>query len=270
MRVCVYALVCMSLVCTQAAWGCCPVDAITLGLVVFNASAGPVVCVGLGSDSLAWSLSAPCRLSVMAVCLALAWPFLCLPEATVWPSLLALVLWDVVAVSPWGPLRYIVRGEQVCSVHSSWLHLPTPLLLPPPPPHLLLLPTSSPTPDRGGRLSLSVSSLHSSQARKAAGLAPLLPSGMEWRGATFDLGTGDLVLFAVTVGRGVGAGPLPAAATFAGVLAGARGSPPPLPPSLFPPHPTHPTHQRPGATYCDLISRRSSTPPLRFGALPLA
>jgi hypothetical protein len=82
---------------------------------------------------------------------------------------LGLVLWDVVAVSRWGPLRYLVHGEQV---------------------------------------------------RKARGLPPLLPSGMEWRGATFDLGTGDLVLFAVTVGRGVGAGPLPAAATCLGVLAG--------------------------------------------------
>jgi hypothetical protein len=51
-------------------------------------------------------------------------------------------------------------------------------------------------------------------------MAPLLPGGMEWRGLTFDLGTGDIVLFMVTGGRAVGVDTVTAASTCVGVLAG--------------------------------------------------
>jgi hypothetical protein len=36
-------------------------------------------------------------------------------EGSLWCSILALVVWDIFAVfSPFGPLGYIVREEQVC------------------------------------------------------------------------------------------------------------------------------------------------------------
>ncbi len=89
-------------------------DAVTLTALVYNAGVGTTLCISMASRSMAWSLGWPCRLHILVLCVALAWPFLCLPEGTLWPTLLALVVWDCLAVlTPCGPLRLIVKGEQV-------------------------------------------------------------------------------------------------------------------------------------------------------------
>lgn len=43
---------------------------------------------------------------------ALAWPFMVMPPLTLWLTLAALVVWDLIAVlAPWGPLRYVLELE---------------------------------------------------------------------------------------------------------------------------------------------------------------
>jgi hypothetical protein len=150
------------------------VDVVTVVIVSVNVGVGVPLAVCLPSSWARWQLSTTCRLCVLVCCVGLAWPFLCLPEGTLWATIASLVMWDIVAVlCPHGPLIFIVRSER---------------------------------------------------KRRRLGLPSLLPPGLVYQGATFDLGTGDLVLFAVLVARGATLDIVVAAGTAVAVLAGIAGT----------------------------------------------
>lgn len=87
-------------------------DAISYFLLPWNlACIGTIAIASLKPSS--W-LTRGCML---ALCLGIAWPFIEFPEVTVWCTLVALALYDMMAVLvPGGPLKYVVERQEQYTV----------------------------------------------------------------------------------------------------------------------------------------------------------
>lgn len=89
-------------------------DAVTLALLCANGAAVGVAALFCAPP---WQMSGDAsdrlgKVVLVAGMVALSWPFMVMPAATLWATLLALVAWDLFAVlAPCGPLAYILRVD---------------------------------------------------------------------------------------------------------------------------------------------------------------